>query len=160
MPPRAPITGALLATTLAGAPLGAQEAASDSVRAFTFRGEVRDYLTELPIPGATVQIVEVRRSAVTDRNGYFELPELLPDRYTFVTSGFGYETNREPSEVGLNAFMVVRLNPMAIPLEGIEVTVDRLIQQLEVRRLGPRLPPRPSSLRSCRRRSSPTSRPS
>ena len=120
---------------VAPGPLGGQDARPDSAHAFTFRGEVRDYLTELPIPGATVQIVELRRSAVTDHNGYFELPELLPDRYTFVTSGFGYETNREPSAVGLNAFMVVRLNPMAIPLEGIEVTVERLIQQLEVRRL-------------------------
>lgn len=120
---------------IAAGPLGGQDARPDSAHPFTFRGEVRDYLTELPIPGATVQVVELRRSAVTDRNGYFELPELLPDRYTFVTSGFGYETNREPSEVGLNAFMVVRLNPMAIPLEGIEVTVERLIHQLEVRRL-------------------------
>ena len=120
---------------IAAGPLGGQDARPDSARPFTFRGEVRDYLTELPIPGATVQIVELRRSAVTDHNGYFELPELLPDHYTFVTSGFGYETNREPSEVGLNAFMVVRLNPMAILLEGIEVTVERLIEQLEVRRL-------------------------
>lgn len=119
----------------AAGPLGGQDARPDSVRPFAFRGEVRDYLTELPIPGATVQIVELRRSAVTDRNGYFELPGLLPDRYTFVTSGFGYQTNREPSEVGVNAFMVVRLNPMAIPVEGIEVTVERLIHQLDVRRL-------------------------
>ena len=137
---RRPVAGILCRTwpfvlCVVAGPLSGQDARQDSVRAFTFRGEVRDYMTELPIRGATVQIVELRRSAVTDHNGYFELPEVLPDRYTFVTSGFGYETNREPSQVGLNAFMVVRLNPMAIPLEGIEVTVERLIQQLEVRRL-------------------------
>lgn len=137
---RPPVAGILsriapVVLCVAAGPLGGQDTRSESARPFTFRGEVRDYLSELPIPGATVQVVELRRSAVTDHNGYFELPDVLPDRYTFVTSGFGYETNREPSRVGLNAFMVVRLNPMAIPLEGIEVTVERLIQQLEVRRL-------------------------
>lgn len=139
-PVRRPVAGvtswiAPVVLCIVAGPLGGQDARPDSARPFTFRGEVRDYLTELPIPGATVQIVELRRSAVTDHNGYFELPEVLPDRYTFVTSGFGYETNREPSAVGLNAFMVVRLNPTAIPLEGIEVTVERLIEQLKIRRL-------------------------
>ena len=114
----------------------AQDTVPDPSRTFTFQGEVRDYRTELPIPEATVQIAELKLLVVTDRVGRFVFPELVPGRYTFITSSFGYETNREQSAVGLNAFMVVRLNPMAIELEGIEVVVERLVRQLEVRRLG------------------------
>lgn len=113
----------------------AQDTPPEPPPTFTLQGEVRDYRTELPIPGASVQIAELKRLVATDHVGRFAFPELAPGRYTFVTSGFGYETNREQSAIGLNAFMVVRLNPMAITLEGIEVTVERLVRQLEVRRL-------------------------
>ena len=115
--------------------LGAQESPADPVEPFILRGEVRDYLTESPIEGAIVQIAELKRSAVTDSNGYFEFPGLTPDRYTFVTGSFGYETNREASDIGYGAIMLVRLNPMAIELEGIEVRVERLLYKLEVRRV-------------------------
>ena len=120
----------------AGVPsLGAQEPPSDPANPFILRGEVRDYLTESPIEGAIVQIAELKRSALTDSNGYFEFPGLTPDRYTFVTGSFGYETNREVSDIGYGAIMLVRLNPMAIELEGIEVRVERLMHQLAVRRV-------------------------
>ena len=114
--------------------LGAQEPPPDPVKPFIFRGEVRDYLTESPIEDAIVQIAELRRSVVTDSNGYFEFPGLTPDKYTFITGSFGYETNREASDIGYGAIMLVRLNPLAIELEGIEVRVERLLHQLEVRR--------------------------
>jgi len=123
-----PVTGSMGAAH-------AQDTLPSPPPTFTFQGEVRDYMTELPIAGASVQIADLKRAAVTDHVGRFVFPELAPGRYTFVTSGFGYETNREQSAIGLNAFMVVRLNPMAIALEGIEVTVERLVRQLEVRRL-------------------------
>ena len=113
----------------------AQDTLPEPPPTFTFQGEVRDYRTELPIPGASVQIAELKLLVMTDHVGRFAFAELAPGHYTFVTSGFGYETNRERSVIGLNAFMVVRLNPMAITLEGIEVTVERLVRQLEIRRL-------------------------
>lgn len=102
---------------------------------FTLVGEVRDYATERPVEGAVVQIAELGRSAVTDRNGYFEFPNLLPGRHTFVTSGFGYQTNREDSDVPPNAVLVVRLNPMVFELPGLKVTVERLLHRIEARRL-------------------------
>ena len=107
----------------------------DSLQAFTFRGNVLDYPTEAPINEAIVQVAELGRSAVTDRNGYFEFPDLLPGQYTLVTAAFGYETNRERSEVPFRAIMVVRLQPIAIMLPGIVVTIERLVHRLEVRRL-------------------------
>lgn len=107
----------------------------DSLKAFTFRGDVRDFVTERPIREAVVQLAEAGRSALTDRNGYFEFPGLVPGPYTVVTSAFGYETNRERSEVPHMAIMVVRLQPMAVELPGIVVRVERLVHRLEVRRL-------------------------
>jgi len=129
-------TCALAQVGPAGVPsLGAQESSPDTVKPFTFRGEVRDYRTESPIEGAIVQIAESRRSVVTDSNGYFEFPDLNPGRYTFITGSFGYETNREASDIGHGTIMLVRLSPMAFELEGIEVRVERLLHQLEVRRV-------------------------
>lgn len=127
-------------TVLAAPGLGAPHAhaqapPADSVRSFTFRGNVVDYLTEGPIEGAIVQIAELGRSAEADANGYFEFPDLVPDSYTIVTASYGYETNREPSDIPLGAVMVVRLNPIAIEVEGIEVEVERLLRQLEIRRI-------------------------
>lgn len=129
------LSAGTLAATGSMGPAHAQDTLPEPPPTFTFQGEVRDYMTELPIPGATVQIAELKRSVETDHVGRFAFPELVPGRYMFVTSGFGYETNREQSAIGMNAFMVVRLNPMAIALEGIEVIVERLVRQLEVRRL-------------------------
>ena len=123
-----PATGSMAAAQ-------AQDTLPDPAPTFLFQGEVRDYMTELPIPGASVQIAELKLLVTADHVGRFAFPELVPGRYTFVTSGFGYETNREQSAISMNAFMVVRLNPMAIALEGIEVVVERLVRQLEVRRL-------------------------
>lgn len=102
---------------------------------FTLVGEVRDHATERPIEGAVVQIAELGRSSVTDRNGYFEFSDVFPGRHTFVTSGFGYRTNREGSELPPNAVLVVRLRAMVFELPGLEVTVERLLHRIEARRL-------------------------
>lgn len=125
---------ALLLATAGPASLRAQEDPPDPPRPFTFRGNVRDFVNEHPLAEAIVQIAELKRSAVTDRNGYFEFPELLPGRYTIITARFGYQTNREASRIPHNAIMVVRLQPIAVVLPGIEVRVERLVHRLEVRR--------------------------
>lgn len=125
---------AFLSAADPGGPSGAQ-AQEPPTEPFKLVGEVRDYATERPIKGAVVQIAELGRSAVTDRNGYFEFADLFPGRHTFVTSGFGYRTNREDSEVPPNAVLVVRLRAMAIELPGLEVTVERLLHRIEARRV-------------------------
>lgn len=130
------LTGSAVAVAIClGAAHGhAQDPPADSVRPFTFRGNVVDYRTEAPIEGAIVQLAELGRSSETDANGYFEFPDLAPDRYTIITASFGYETNREPSDIPHGAIMVVRLNPVAIEVEGIGVQVERIVRQLAIRR--------------------------
>ena len=129
-------TGVALCLLAAATPASARpQGPPDSLKTFTFRGEVRDYLTETPIREAVVQLAELSLVAVTDRNGYFEFPGLVPGRHTIVTAAFGYETNREPSDVPYMSIMVVRLQPIAITLPGIEVRVERLVSRLETRRV-------------------------
>lgn len=129
-------SGILVAAMCIGAPRAyAQKPPADSVRSFTFRGNVVDYRTEGPIEGAIVQLAEVGRSAETDANGYFEFPDLEPARYTIVTASFGYETNREPSDIPFGAIMVVRLSPIAFEVEEIEVEIEHLVREIELRRL-------------------------
>ncbi len=131
------LTGSAVAVAIClGAAHGhAQDPPADSVRPFTFRGNVVDYRTEAPIEGAIVQLAELGRSAETDANGYFEFPDLAPDRYTIITASFGYETNREPSDIPHGAIMVVRLNPIAFEAEGVEVEIEPIVRQIESRRL-------------------------
>lgn len=127
--PLSMIVGALLSS----AAVSAQEASSDS--RFHFRGEVRDYVTELPIEGALVQVAELGISQATDANGYFEFPDLPAGEHTFITASFGYETIREPSAVGPGNIMLVHLNPMAVSIPGIRVEAERLLEQIETRRI-------------------------
>lgn len=129
-------SGTIVAALCLGIPRAhAQDPPADTVRSFTFRGNVVDYRTEGPIEGAIVQIAELGRSAETDANGYFEFRDFVPDRYTIITASFGYETNREPSDIPFGAIMVVSLNPIAFEVEGIGVEIERLVRQIEIRRL-------------------------
>ncbi len=132
----------LLACVLAGgaAPLSAQDPPPDSLRSFTFRGNVVDYVTEEPIEDASVELVELKRSALTDANGYFEFADLAPGRYTIATTGFGYDPNREPSDIPFGAVLVVRLNPAPLDVAGLEVEVARVVRQIEMRRVATPVP--------------------
>ena len=119
-------------TVLCGGLSGQQDA---SPTLFHLRGEVRDYATEFPIQGAVVQIAELALSQVTDANGYFEFAELPAGEHTFITASFGYETNEEQSAVGPGNIMLVRLSPIPVEIPGVRVEVERLLAQLETRRI-------------------------
>ena len=129
-----------IVVAVGGTPLSAQDPPPDSLRPFTFRGSVVDYLTDEPIEDASVVLVEVRRLAVTDANGYFEFADLVPGRYTVATTGFGYEPNREPSDVPFGAVLVVRLNPAPLDVEALEVEIARVVRQIEMRRVATPVP--------------------
>lgn len=134
----ASLAGVVLAA--ATQPLFAQDPPPDSLESFTFRGNVVDYVTEEPIEDASVELVELDRSAVTDANGYFQFTDLFPGRYTIATTGFGYEPNREPSDIPFGAVLVVRLNPAPVDVAGLEVEIERVVRQIEMRRLATPVP--------------------
>lgn len=98
----------------------------------TLVGEVRDYETEQPVADIAVEILELGRVEVTDRNGFFRFDTLLAGPWTFETSGLGYRTNVETSVIGPRSLLLIRLEPEPMDIEGLYVSV---VQRLVRRRL-------------------------
>lgn len=99
----------------------------------TLIGEVRDALTEAPIPDASVSIEELGRITLTDRNGFFQFDSLPAGTWTFRTEHLGYEPNVEASTIGPGNLLLVRLEPQPIELEGLYAEV---LSRMRVRRAG------------------------
>ena len=57
------------------------------------RGVVTDKLTQITLPGATVQIINgtAGKGTITDANGIYILPDVAPDRYEIKVSYVGYK---------------------------------------------------------------------
>lgn len=109
---------------LSAAPSSAQQIRSDST--FALRGQVLDYKSRAPLPGALVEIHELDQTVVADANGYFAVTGLSDGSYTFVASQLGYIMHEEASRIERGGFLMITLIPQPIILEGMEVMVDRL----------------------------------
>lgn len=57
------------------------------------RGVITDKLTQITLPGATVQVINGTASTgtITDANGTYILPDMAPDRYEIKVSYVGYK---------------------------------------------------------------------
>lgn len=57
------------------------------------KGQIVDAVSQVPLPGATVVIVDSDplRGTVTDAHGNFKLPAVAPGRYNLLVSFLGYE---------------------------------------------------------------------
>lgn len=82
-----------------------------------------------PIPGATVMLIGQEDSilktfAVTDREGYFTLPNVKPDNYLFKANFYGYEPYVLRFEVGENstdtALGTLFLEPKMLDVVNVE----------------------------------------
>ncbi len=63
------------------------------------KGIVKDKVTEFPLIGATVMIVDEdqNKGTTTDENGKFVIGSLSPGRYTLQISYLGYELSNIPN---------------------------------------------------------------
>ncbi|EDM36006.1 ferrichrome-iron receptor [Pedobacter sp. BAL39] len=59
----------------------------------TLRGKITDS-HNVPVPGATVKLVETTQIIITDREGVFLIPDLKAGTYNFIVSYIGFETKR------------------------------------------------------------------
>jgi hypothetical protein len=125
----------LLGAALAASPALAQDPVTDppTTGDLTLIGEVRDALTEAPIPDASVSIEELGRIVLTDRNGFFQFDSLPAGTWTFRTEHLGYEPNVEASTIGPGNLLLVRLEPRPIELEGLYAEV---LSRMRIRRAG------------------------
>jgi hypothetical protein len=122
----------LLAALAITAPATAQELPADSA-AFTLVGQVRDGVTEAPLGGASVTILELERRALADRNGVFRFDSIPPGTWTFRTEHLGYQPNEEASTIGPGNLLVVRLAPRPIELEGVYATISSRMRERRTR---------------------------
>ncbi len=79
--------------------------------------------SSLPIPFATVELVELQRASDTDIAGYFSFIEVPAGTWTLRVSAFGFETLEQRIDLGVDAARTVDLvldpDPLRIP--GITV---------------------------------------
>lgn len=76
----------LLISVLAFKPLGAFQNTG------TISGYIKDAKTGESIPGATVQVLELGKGAITDAQGFYTLEELPTETFSIQASFVGYET--------------------------------------------------------------------
>lgn len=108
-------------------------------------GTVRAEGSGAPIPRATVQVVELKRSATTDERGAFVLRGVDDGRWTVRTSALGYRPHSVVVRAtgGGSVRLDVDLRPEAVRLEPVEVRGRG--EGTAVSRSGPAPLPRASS---------------
>lgn len=96
-------------------------------------GVVMDQVSDKPIPEVVVNVLGAGRVTMTDADGRFSLPELVPGSHAVTFSHLGYRQRSETLEVqpGHATRVHVVLVVDAIALQPIEVVVDRRDRNLE-----------------------------
>lgn len=108
----------------------------------TILGRVLDDLTEQPVPGVAVALVErdgeERLRVLSDSAGTFVIRPPEAGEYVLVTDRFGYVETRTPLlDLGTEgrASLDLMVTPAPIGLEGLEVSVEERAAE-ELRHLG------------------------
>ena len=102
--------------------LGAQESGK-------IIGTVTDAASGLPIPDALVTIVGTPLGSQTDREGRYAIDSIVPGILTLRVRMVGYRASRtQPYAVSESSRIRVdfKLEPLAVDIEGLEVTARRV----------------------------------
>lgn len=86
----------------------------------TIDGIVRDSQSSEPLPGVTVLISSENKGTVSDENGQFSLAT-APGNYELVFSYLGYESKSIQVSATENLTLDIRLQPLDMDLEEVEV---------------------------------------
>lgn len=102
-------------------------ALSIALSAQTIKGQLIDGQSEMPLIGATVELVSVepRRGATTDLDGYFSLADIPPGRHTLRMSYLGYESRNLPNVLvttGKETILNLSLEESIARLDAVTVT--------------------------------------
>ncbi|MCX2741913.1 TonB-dependent receptor [Pontibacter anaerobius] len=120
-------TPRLLAQSLP-APL-LEEAAQDC--GLTLSGKVLDHDTREALPGATIYLPELDRSAITDEYGNYHFHQLCRGTYMFQVTYVGYETERFNVKLSSSSTRDLQLHSDARMLRTVEVTGEHLKAQAQ-----------------------------
>ncbi len=97
----------------------------------TVRGKVIDSHTQIPIPGATVIIVDSNplKGNATNDEGYFRIENVQPGRYTVKASFIGYKDELIPAILvgsGKEVILEIELEESLLELGEIQVGVSSI----------------------------------
>ena len=98
-------------------------------------GRVIAAITERPLVGASVELVEIGQTATTDSMGTFELAEIPVGVYQLRVRALGYAPVVSPNVVvgsGKPLNVLIRLNPVVVRLQAIEVRPSFFQQPTEL----------------------------
>ncbi len=99
---------------------------------FVIAGTVTDE-NEEPLIGATVHLVETFQGNITNLNGHYQIPEVLPGQYHLVISVIGYESDTIAIEVVEEDLTIpAQLKVQVMALQDVEVVVDRIIERTSI----------------------------
>ena len=106
----------------------------------TLRGNVKDFETNLPLAGATIQLVGSEKGTVSNAAGDFRFDQLPTGRYTLQVSFLGYETVGVPElllESGKEKVVAVRLTQAGRQLDAAIVRSSRPIAYNSIQTITP-----------------------
>ncbi len=98
------------------------------------RGSVVSAVSNQPVAGASVRVLDTKAGAITRPDGSFEIRGLSPGLYNLEVTSIGYK-NQVVFEIEVTnarpALIEVRLEEEAVELEGVEVGPPRFVQKIE-----------------------------
>lgn len=120
------------------ASLSALPAQARSVEAQVVQGRVTDASNERVVPNAVLKLLDgegvPRAAATSDSTGVFRLTAPAPGRYRVAAEQVGYETftsrEFESSPAGDSVTIDIALRVAPVPIQGLEVSSDRVNQRL------------------------------
>jgi hypothetical protein len=100
-------------------------------------GEILDRASGAPAPYVVLKLRGTHHQALGDERGRFAFEGLTPGTYTLEVRSLGYDTASDPIEIpaGKDVFVRMRVEPQALELDGLEVTVRSAVE--EVTRITP-----------------------
>lgn len=94
---------------------------------FEIKGQVIDAETGLPLPGVNLFLDQTQKGTATDRNGNFEIRNIVPGNYTLVISMVGYEIEHQSISIPFSESqpLFISLTPIVTELPEIVVKAEK-----------------------------------
>lgn len=87
--------------------------------------------TGSPMRGATIQLLNSPKGAITDENGYYTIEEVAAGNYFAEVSFIGFLKKRQKIEVSADVTVDFRLTASQEELESVVVTANRRLEDLQ-----------------------------
>lgn len=94
----------------------------------TLKGRVVDAFSQRPIVGATLSLINLEKTLLSDSSGYFRFQPIPIGRYTLKISCIGYESTQIPEILvssGKETELLVSLTERGIALEEVQIRTER-----------------------------------